>query len=145
MDKSLWTASLFLIILGLVSLAGGVASKIYQEYREAGRARVTARVVDLILKESESADPRFAYKNCYYPVFEYYAGGKLYKITHPRGSYPSAFRINQEVKLTYDKEDPSNYEIAQSDLWGTLSVALYGVGVAFLCAAFLLFVIFARR
>ena len=43
--------------------------------------------------------------------FEYYAGGQLYKITHPKGSYPSAFRINQNVRLTYEKNDPSRYEI----------------------------------
>ena len=69
MDKSLWTASLLLVIAGLLSLAGGVAGKIYQNYKEAGKGRVTARVVDLVLKETENADPGFAYKNCYYPVF----------------------------------------------------------------------------
>ena len=145
MDRSLWTASLFLVILGLLSLAGGVVSRIYQHYREAGRGRVTARVVDLVLKESDGADSRFSYKNCYYPGFEYYAGGKLYKIVHPKGSYPSAFHVNQAVKLTYDREDPANYEIARNNIWGTLSAALYGAGVACLCGAFLLFISFAQR
>lgn len=145
MDKSLWTASLLLVIAGLLSLAGGVAGKIYQNYKEAGKGRVMARVVDLVLKETENTDPGFAYKNCYYPVFEYYAGGQLYKITHPKGSYPSAFRINQNVRLTYEKNDPSRYEIDRNYFREMLPAALYGAGVAFLCAAFFLFVLFARR
>ena len=62
MDKSLRTASLLLVIAGLLSLAGGVAGKIYQNYKEAGKGRVTARVVDLVLKETENADPALPIK-----------------------------------------------------------------------------------
>lgn len=112
MDKGLWTASLLLIILGLILMAVGVGCRLWQSYQDPNRARVTAKVVDLILKEPEKGDASRSNKNFYYPVFEYFAEGRLYKITHPEGSYPSAYRLNQEVALFYDTKDPSHYEIA---------------------------------
>ena len=85
MDKTLWTASLFLVILGFLLLIAGALCRVYVNYKEPRRGRVTARVVDLLLQEPVSQDQIRIYKNCYYPVFEFYAEGKLYKITHPEG------------------------------------------------------------
>lgn len=145
MDKSLWTASLFLIITGLLFLAGAVVCRLYQSYKEPGKERVTARVVDLILREPKMGEASRPYKNYYYPVFEYYAEGRLYKVVHPQGSYPSPYRINQEIKLCYDKDDPEKYEIAGSD---TLILAANGfsaAGAVCLFAGCIVFVLFALR
>lgn len=145
MDKSLWTASLFLIITGLLSLAGSAACRFYQSYKEPGKERITARVVDLILREPKLGDGSRPYKNYYYPVFEYYAGGRLYKVVHPQGAYPSPYRINQEIKLCYRKDDPEEYEIAGNNTLLMAAGGLFAAGVICLFAGCIVFVMFALR
>lgn len=145
MDRSLWTASCFLIILGMLLLAGGLGCRFYLGQRDSMKGRTVAKVVELLLQEPAQRERPMYYKNCYYPVFEYYAEGKLYKVTYPHGSYPSAFRINQEVKLCYNKENPQEYEIQGTNTLKIVSDALYGAGVVCILTGCIIFVIFALR
>ena len=145
MDKTLWTASLFLVILGFLLLIAGALCRVYVNYKEPRRGRVTARVVDLLLQEPVSQDQIRIYKNCYYPVFEFYAEGKLYKITHPEGSYPSAYRLNQEIRLNYDKDDPTDYVIVKNTALDILPEVFSALGVVCILAGCVLFGLFAAR
>ena len=145
MDKSLWAASCFLIVVGILFLIVGIVCQLYQNYKEPFEGKTTARVVDLQLRETENRRQPMLYKNCYYPVFEYYAGGKLYKVTHPEGSYPSAFHVNQEVPLCYNQKDPLEYKMAENSKIKILAQALYAVGVLGIAVGCVIFLIFARR
>ena len=145
MDKSLWAASCFLIVAGILFLIGGIVCQLYQNYKEPFEGKTTARVVDLLLRETENRRQPMLYKNCYYPVLEYYARGKLYKVIHWEGSYPSTFHLNQEVSLFYNQADPLEYKIAENRKMKLLSQALYAVGVLGIAVGCIIFLIFARR
>ena len=145
MDKSLWAASCFLIVAGMLFLIGGFACWLYQNYKEPFEGKTTARVVDLLLQEPKIRRQPMLYKNYYYPVLEYYAEGKLYKVTHPEGSYPSAFRANQEVPICYNQTDPLEYKIADNSKIKILAQALYVIGVLGIAVGCIIFLIFARR
>lgn len=145
MDRSLWTASCFLIIFGIILLGAGLGCQIYLNYKEPLKGRATAKVVELLLQEPERKDPGLPYKNQYYPVFEYYAEGKLHKVVYPLGAYPSPFKRNQEIKLKYDKSDPLNYKIMEKNTLQLAADALYAVGVVCIAAGCIIFVIFALR
>lgn len=145
MDRTLWTASLFLVILGLLFLAAAAFCRFYFNYKETRRGRVTARVVDLLLQEPERPEQARLYKNCYYPVLEFYANGKLYKIVHPEGSYPSAYRMHQELRLNYNKDDPEDYVIAKNTFRDVLPEIFSVLGVICIFAGCILFALFAAR
>ena len=145
MDKGLWTASCFLIILGILFLGTGSGFQFYLNSREVLRGRVTARVVELLLREPEKKDLKYPYKNCYYPVLEYYAEGRLYKAVHPEGAYPSPFHLNQEVRIKYNKEDPQEYEILEKNPLRLGAYVLYALGVLCIAAGCIIFVILALR
>lgn len=143
MDRTLWTASLFLVVVGLVFLAAGTAIRLYLNYKDPGKERVTARVVDLVLQEPKNEKQVGRYKNCYYPVLEFYAEGKLYKIVHPEGSYPSAYRIHQELLLSYRKDDPEDYRIIKNTFQDILPELLSVLGVVCILAGCVVFALFA--
>lgn len=144
MDRGLWTASCFLIIFGIILLCSGLGCQFYINYKEPLKGRAVARVVELLLQEPEEKGI-WPYKNCYYPVFEYYAEGKLHKVVYPEGAYPSPFRINQEIKLKYEKSDPLQYKIMERNTLKTAADALYISGVVCIAAGCIIFVIFALR
>lgn len=144
MDRGLWTASCFLIIFGILLLGAGLGCQFYVNYKEPLKGRAVAKVVELLLQEPEEKG-NWPYKNCYYPVFEYYAEGKLHKVVYPEGAYPSPFRINQEIKLKYAKEDPLEYRIMEKNTLKMTADALYASGVVCIAAGCIIFVIFALR
>lgn len=144
MDKNLWTASCFLIIFGIILFAGGIGCQFYLNYKETLKGRATARVVELLLQEPEKKGI-WPYKNCYYPVFEYYAEGKLHKVTYPEGAYPSSFKINQEIKLKYNKSDPLDYQIMEKNTLRMVADTIYVSGVICIAAGCIIFVIFSLR
>lgn len=145
LNKGLWTASLLFLILGLLFLAVGIGCHLYENFKEPIKRRCTARVVALLLEEPKPGEQYRFYKNCYYPVLEYYAEGKLYKIRYPQGSYPSRFKLNQEVKIAYEKGQPEAFVMEKTSSLRLLAQWLYGVGVACLLAACIIFLIFAMR
>ncbi len=145
MNKGLWTASLVLLVVGLIFLAMGIGCHLYENFKEPLKCRCTARVVELLLEEPKPGEQFLFYKNCYYPVIEYYAEGKLYKLRYPHGSYPSRFKLNQEIKITYKKGQPEEFLLEKQSPLRLLSQCLYGVGVAALLTACIIFLIFAMR
>ncbi|MDO5346588.1 MAG: DUF3592 domain-containing protein [Lachnospiraceae bacterium] len=145
MDRTLWTASLFLVITGFLFLTAAAIGRVYFHYREPRKGRATARVVDLILREPENPEQARLYKNYYYPVLEFYADGKLYKIVHSEGSYPTVYHMHQELRLYYNKENPEDYVIVKNASWDILTEIFSVLGVICIFAACILFAMFAAR
>lgn len=145
MNKGLWTASLIFLLLGLLFLAVGIGCHLYENLKAPLKRRCTARVVELLLEEPKPGEQFLFYKNCYYPVIEYYAEGKLYKLRYPHGSYPSRFKLNQEIRITYEKGRPEAFTMEKRSTLRLLSQCLYGVGVGFLLIACIIFLRFAMR
>ena len=144
MNKGLWNASLFFGLAGLILFLAGYLRSVYDIRRRRRKGKAKARVVALIPRENEIS-PQMGYRNLYYPVFEFYAGGKLYKIEYPSGSYPSRFRINQTVPILYDTEDPEDLIIDTEGIRYQIPQFLYAAGIALLLLSALLFARFALR
>ena len=144
-NRGLWNVSLFLFIAGLAALGAGAVCQFLEQIREPDTEWGTARVVDLVLKENGEKSSLYPYKNCYYPVLEYYAQGKLYKVLHTEGAYPSAYHLNQELRICYNRNDPEQYELADISRMRAASIGCSVLGVAGLCVACIVFLLFAVR
>ena len=141
MNRGLWNASLALVILGIISLWAGVIISFYEKERRALKGKTTGRIVDLVMKEGEGP-----YRNKYYPVVEYYAEGKLYKVISLTGAYPSRWEIGQKIPLLYDPADPEMIrEDSRPVLIRHLSALFYGAGIIMLLAGIYTFIRFAVR
>lgn len=145
MDKDLWLASCFLIGAGILLLTGGGCLRLIHNFKEPLKGQVKARVVELLLEDPGRKESASFFRNSYYPVFEFYVNGKLYRVRYPRGSYPSRFHVNQEISLNYDPSNPLDFCIAEKNLRQAGARLLYAAGVACVFAGFIIFVIFARR
>ena len=146
MNNGLWTASILLIAAGILLLIGGTACQAVLSYRQKEKLSVRAKVVDLVLGPHRgAAGSGGLFANRWYPVFEYYAKGKLYKVTDPHGSWPSRYRVGQEISLDLERSDPSRYEISTDTAKKTAASVLYASGVVCLLAGCVIFVKFALR
>ena len=143
MERELWLTSCFLIVTGIGLLAGGVLSRWYTR-RRSGRRVTKARVIKLLLREDPSSDVK-VFRNCYYPVFEFYVNGKLHKETYPYGAYPSPFEVGQEVRISFDPEHPGEYEICERSAAGYLPEILSISGAVIFALGAVLFIRFASR
>ena len=76
-------------------------------------------------------------------MFEFYANGKLYKVTSPKGWMPSRYQIGDKVKLNYDPKDPSVYRLAEKGGRQYLPQFLEAAGVLMLTVGVVLFINFA--
>ena len=144
MNKGLWTASLFLLVIGLGCIVARLVLQMIFSERAQLKGHTTARVVDLQLREDPAAGNR-QFRHCFYPVFEYYAGGRLYKQVYPVGSYPSRWKVNDEIRLDYDPEDPNIYELSTWSMQRILPPALSVFGVILVLTACVIFLRFATR
>ena len=85
------------------------------------------------------------YQNCFYPVLEFYTGGKLYKIRYPEGSLPSRFTVGQKVRIDFDPENPADFVIADAGMHQYLPEIIAGAGILLFLLGILIFLRFAVR
>ncbi len=144
MNKALWNASLFLLATGmLLTAAGFILSQVYKR-RETLKGHAAARVVELLLEKNPLAKTD-DYQNCFYPVLEFYTGGKLYKIRYPEGSLPSRFTVGQKVRIDFDPENPADFVIADAGMHQYLPEIIAGAGILLFLLGILIFLRFAVR
>ncbi len=144
-DNRLWVASCVLIVLGLLFLLAGFLVKFWRNQKEELKAETTANVVELLLENPGTHRRPGSFQNCYYPVLEYYVGGKLYRVRYPHGSYPSMYHVGQKLTLRYDPDHPLTYRIEERNPWKFFSFLLTGGGIVCLLTGFVIFLIFAHR
>ena len=145
MNRGLWNASLWFLILGGLAAGAGALLLAYTREKEVLKGHVQARVVELKLKEDRGVQQDGAFQNKYYPVFEFYTHGRLYKLTYPEGSYPSAFTVGQKVWLDYDPADPETFRIREEvklQQWGRV---LQAAGLALAVLGIFFFLRYAGR
>jgi len=100
-----------LFYLGLIIAFFGVGDIARVKYLTAHGTTVDSKVVFLIQVEGD--DGGYTYK----PVFEYKDGkGKLAQYTSNVSSNPPAYKVNDEVELVYDTEEPSKIRV--KTFWG---------------------------
>jgi len=143
MGERLFYLSFFLLLLGGGCCLGGWILRIRMQREHTYEKETRAKVVDLVLREDDAS--RGSFRNKYYPVFQYYANGKLCETVYPEGAYPAAWKVGQPVMIEYDPEEPTEYVIRKSALKDLLPGILYGGGMAVMLAGAILFLRFALR
>lgn len=123
--------TIILVILGILFMTAGKLYKNYKETAEKYTEETLGTVIEVIPDEPDEGGKAQGIHDYYYPVFAYYAGGQLYKERFFQGSNPPEFQVNQEVKLCYNKRNPSQYIIAQKTAADYVPTMLYVGG--FIC------------
>ena len=144
MNKAVWNAGLFLLAAGMLLAAAGFVLSLVYKRRETFKGHAVARIVELILDVNPLAKTD-DYQNCFYPVFEFYTGGRLYKIRYPEGSLPSRFAVGQKVRIDFDPENPADFVIADTGMSQYLPEIIAGAGVLLFLLGILIFFRFAVR
>ncbi len=121
-----WNASLVFVILGILLLVISYGLKFYLKQNEEFHGHTRAKVTDLVLRPNP--DQNSAYRDCYFPIIEYYAGGKLYRQEYEIGSWPSTFQINDEISIDYDIADPNVWHISPKHIMSHVPYILNMVG-----------------
>ena len=125
--------------------AAGVGMKYYGEHLEPLKGRAEARVVDVITVPRTGDASLSEFRNRQAAVFEFYAGGKLIKVTDPADTYPCPYQMHQKVNISYELSDPKDFRILEKNKWVNAGRVLYISGIIFLCLGCLCFLLHAER
>lgn len=145
MNSFLWTFSWLFMIAGVLLIIAGLVSQAYQQDKERYKGRATATVVEIVADMPDDEGLARGIHDYYYPVFAYYAGGRLFKVRYPGGGNPCPYSMNQKVEIQYNTENPSLFKIQEKTQLNKLSNFLYRMGFLCCIGGGVLFVLFAMR
>ena len=145
MNNSVGILGIVLIILGAVSLLAGLLCRNYGNRRERYRGRAEATVVDIVADEPDARGKEMGIHDYFYPVFAFYANGRLIRERFPQGSNPCEFILNQKVKIQYKLSEPSVFRLKQKNSMERTAKLLHVVGMLLILAGGALFLLFANR
>ncbi len=144
MNKGLFVFSFICLIGGICAFAAGSILQDIRREREKRKGHTVAKVVDLsVIENKKAGGGQFHHR--FYPVFQYYAEGHLYKTVYPEGSYPSQWKRGQEVRIDYDLADPTDYCLSSRDLNAYLPTILIVGGAVLVLLGAIMFIRFAVR
>lgn len=144
MNKGLWDTSLGLVILGLLMIGAGTVYNWYILGKMRLQGKAEGKVVDLELREG-SGEGNTPFSNALYPVIEYYAKGKLYKVVCSEGSYPSPYKIGDRMTIRYSLHNPARFVIAGTTREEKIAKISQAAGAALVGIGILIFIRFALR
>ena len=81
----------------------------------------------------------------FYPVFAYYADGRLIRKRYQYGSNPCKFYLNQKVKIRYKHHDPSAFVLERKNPLEQKAKFLHYAGLLLIVAGAAIFILFANR
>lgn len=132
-------------ILGTVLLAGGNFGEYYRHSNERYKGRALATVIEVIADKPDAAGVAAGIHTYYYPVFAYYAAGRLIKVRYTQGGYPCPYKMNEQVKICYDVHSPEKFVLAEPQNLKKVSKTGYYLGIILLVAGVAFFLIYATR
>lgn len=114
--------------MGLLFLLIGILLvKMFARRRQAATMVTTARVVDVERGRDSNGS------TYYYPVFEYYAGGRMLRVKSSVGSSPCRYQTGEEIELFYDPEKPEKFWCMRDTKMMKLLCGIFmGIGGIFL-------------
>lgn len=145
MNNSIGILADVLIVLGAISMLAGMLCKKYRRSQEHYRGRAEATVVEIVADEPDAKGKEMGIHDYYYPVFAYYAKGRLFRQRYLYGSNPCKFYMNQKVKIRYKNSDPSHFVLKEKNSMEQLSGLLHYAGLGLIAAGVIIFVLFANR
>lgn len=144
MSTDLWVASCIVLVFGLIATVAGVILKSYSAAARPYEGYAEAKVVDLV-HEKRDINALSEFRNRQAAVFEFYANGKLIKVTDSSDSYPCAYRRGQRVRLSYNPEDPTEYRVLGFEPRRFAAMAFSIAGIAMIIFGCVLFLLYATR
>lgn len=145
MTYNWWISSLILLVLGGCFAIVAVIMKQYGKRGERNLKHTEARVVDIVAEPRTGDFALSEFKNRQAAVFEFYAEGKLFKVTDKKDTYPCPYYLNQRVKIRYNPENPEEFSVVYTSKWDRAS---YGMNyLSIICVLFgcLFFLMHAAR
>ncbi len=114
--------------MGLLFLLIGIfLMKVFGRRRKTASMVTTARVVDVECRRDSGGS------TYYYPVFEYYAGGRMQRVVSTFGSSPCRDQTGEETELYYDPEKPEKFWCERDTKMMKLLCGIFmGIGGIFL-------------
>ena len=114
--------------MGLLFLLIGIfLVKVFGRRRKTASMVTTARVVDVECRRDSGGS------TYYYPVFEYYAGGRMLRVVSTFGSSPCRYQTGEETELHYDPEKPEKFWCERDTKMMKLLCGIFmGIGGIFL-------------
>lgn len=101
--------------------------KVFGRRRKTASMVTTARVVDVECRRDSGGS------TYYYPVFEYYAGGRMQRVVSTFGSSPCRYQTGEETELYYDPEKPEKFWCERDTKMMKLLCGIFmGIGGIFL-------------
>lgn len=140
-----WNWSCFFLISGVVMIAAGMFLKLYGEQSEPLKGRAEARVVDIITVPRIGEASLSEFRNRQAAVFEFYAGGKLIKVTDPADTYPCPYVLHQKVNISYEPAEPGKFRVLEKNRWVNAGRIVYAAGILFICLGCTCFLLHASR
>lgn len=134
-----------LIILGALVMLAGVICRNYRTSREHFKGRAEATVVEIVADEPDAHGKEQGIHDYFYPVFAYYADGRLIKQRYRYGSNPCRFHLNQKVKIHYKQTDPSVFVLERKDSMEQTARFLHYAGLFLIIMGGIVFILFANR
>lgn len=112
---------LLFIVIGILVMA------VWNKRRQKAVMNATAHVADVERRRNGKGN------TYYYPVFEYYAGGLMRRVTSSFGSNPGRYQIGEEVELLYNPDKPEQFWSERDAKMMKLVCGIFiGFGVFFL-------------
>lgn len=145
MSGMLGSASEVLFVIGILLTVAGAVYRVFRREKEPYKGRVTGTVVELVPGKPDSKGKAQGIHDYYYPVFVYYANGRLMKERCRKGSNPPAFRIGDKVSLKYDLDSPDHFIINHTGREDRLERILYIAGLAGIIAGGVCYLLFGLR
>ena len=123
MNHDLWWLSCVLFLFSAIFAAVSAFFRYKGQKHDVYGGHTEARVVDIVTEPRGGEFSLSQFGNRQAAVLEYFAGGKLYKVTDGTDAYPCPFHMNQRLSICYNTKNPKEYVIVYRDTWrrfGTL-------------------------
>lgn len=145
MSRGLESASEILFVIGILLTVAGIFYRLYRQRKDPYKGRATATVVGLIPDTPDSQGRAAGIHDYYYPVFAYYANGRLMKKRYNKGSNPPAFHIGDKVPLRFDTNAPEHFALCLPGKEDHLERFLYLGGLLCIIGGLVCYLLFGLR
>ncbi len=144
MSNEWWIAAAILIVLGILTVIAGSILNVYSESSRPYEGFAEGKVVEIVSLER---DPNMVarFRNRQAAVFEFFADGKLVKVTDREDTYPCPYELNERVRISYDPGDPLRFRVIHSESRHLLSNVLNILGVVLILIGVFVFICYAVR
>lgn len=137
--------SVAFLIIGVLLTLGGTAYRFYRREKEHYKGRSIASVVDIVPGPPDAQGKSAGIHDYYYPVFAYYANGRLMKERCPKGSNPPTFRLGEKVSIKYDTTSPERFILDHPTREDHLETFIYFAGLGLILAGCVCYLLFGLR